>query len=413
MAKSLLIRDVDKESLDWLHSAVPAGSSQGKFLKEIIKSAQEQSEVTEKLKVKKKVSKAKFTFIDLFAGIGGFHLGMKINGGECVFANEWDKYSAQTYMHWTGCEVLTMDDIREIDYEKAIPAHDVLCAGFPCQPFSIAGVSKKNSLGRKHGFQDADQGNLFFAICDIVAEKQPSILVLENVKNLKSHDKGKTWKVIQEAIEALDYELKFEIIDAQSWVPQHRERIFMVCFNRKKFTRNEIESFVFPKRPQKFPKLGSILESNPDKKYMLTDNLWKYLQNYAKKHKAAGNGFGFGLVGPNDVTRTISARYYKDGSEILVRQPYWRNPRRLTPYEASQLMGFNSRLAKFMGHKNGFPQVVSDMQSYKQFGNSVSPLVVEAVGKEITKILALQAERLKKSRNAASRRKVAPKSRQK
>ena len=413
MAKSLLIRDVDKESLDWLHSAVPAGSSQGKFLKEIIKSAQEQSEVTEKLKVNKKVSKAKFTFIDLFAGIGGFHLGMKINGGECVFANEWDKYSAQTYMHWTGCEVLTMDDIREIDYEKAIPAHDVLCAGFPCQPFSIAGVSKKNSLGRKHGFQDADQGNLFFAICDIVAEKRPSILVLENVKNLKSHDKGKTWKVIQESIEALDYELKFEIIDAQSWVPQHRERIFMVCFNRKKFTRNEIESFVFPKRPQKFPKLGSILESNPDKKYMLTDNLWKYLQNYAKKHKAAGNGFGFGLVGPNDVTRTISARYYKDGSEILVRQPYWRNPRRLTPYEASQLMGFNSRLAKFMGHKNGFPQVVSDMQSYKQCGNSVSPLVVEAVGKEITKILALKAERLKKSRNAASRRKVAPKSRQK
>jgi DNA (cytosine-5)-methyltransferase 1 len=413
VAKNLLIRDVDKESLDWLHSAVPAGSSQGKFLKEIIKSAQEQSEVTGKLKVGKKVPKAKFTFIDLFAGIGGFHLGMKINGGECVFANEWDKYSAQTYMHWTGCQVLTMDDIREIDYVKAIPAHDVLCAGFPCQPFSIAGVSKKNSLGRKHGFQDADQGNLFFAICDIVAEKRPSILLLENVKNLKSHDKGKTWKVIQEAIEALDYELKFEIIDAQSWVPQHRERIFMVCFNRKKFTQSEIESFVFPKRPQKFPKLGSILESNPDKKYMLTDNLWKYLQNYAKKHKAAGNGFGFGLVGPSDVTRTISARYYKDGSEILVRQPYWRNPRRLTPYEASQLMGFNSRLAKFMGHKKGFPQVVSDMQSYKQFGNSVSPLVVEAVGKEITKILDLKSERLKKSRNAASRRKVAPKSPQK
>ena len=340
-----------------------------------------------------------FTFIDLFAGIGGFHIGMSVNGGECVFANEWDKYSAQTYKAWTKTDHLNTEDIRTLNYKTDIPKHDVLCAGFPCQPFSIAGVSKKNSLGRKHGFLDLEQGNLFFAICDIIAAKRPPIVVLENVKNLRSHDKGKTWRVIQESIDELGYEMKTEVIDAQKWVPQHRERIFMICFDRKKFTTTEIDSFKFPKGPTKNQNLGLILDSNPDKKYMLTDNLWAYLQKYAEKHKRAGNGFGFGLVGPQDITRTLSARYYKDGSEILIKQPYWRNPRRLTIGEAARLMGFNARLAKKMGFNSEFPQVCSDMQSYKQFGNSVSPLIVEDLAKEIVKVLELRSARKSSSKS--------------
>ena len=394
MAKSLLIRNIDDSTMKWIQQNIPAGVTQEKFIKSLIDSARVMEPAAKK-NLPSKNESSEFTFIDLFAGIGGFHFGMKINGGRCVFANEWDKYSAMTYLAWTGCEYLTTSDIRDLEYESEIPSHDVLCAGFPCQPFSIAGVSKKNSLGRKHGFQDAEQGNLFFAICDIVAEKKPAVLFLENVKNLRSHDKGKTWKVTTEAIDALGYEMKFQIIDAQGWVPQHRERIYMVCFNRRKFTRSEIDSFKFPVPSGNKLTLASILEPDPHKKYMLTDNLWSYLQKYAAKHAAAGNGFGFGLVGPSDISRTISARYYKDGSEILIKQPRWRNPRRLTPFEASRLMGFNERLANFMGHKKGLPQVVSDMQSYKQFGNSVSPLVVEAIGKEIKKVLVQRKQRLK------------------
>jgi DNA (cytosine-5)-methyltransferase 1 len=223
-------------------------------------------------------------------------------------------------------------------------------------------------------------------------------MILENVKNLKSHDKGNTWKVISETLDALDYEVRSQIIDAKHWVPQHRERVFIVCFDRKKFLRKEIEEFNFPKPPAKGPKLSSILEKEPDQKYMLTDNLWKYLQNYAAKHKAKGNGFGFQLVGPNDISRTMSARYYKDGSEILIDQPGWNNPRRLTPGEAAKLMGFNRRFANVSGFKSGFPQVVSDTQAYKQFGNSVSPLVVAAVGGEVLKVLQARNLRLKKRR---------------
>lgn len=338
--------------------------------------------------------KTTFKFIDLFAGIGGFHIGMKLIGGECVFANEWDKFSALTYTSWTEFNHLNTNDLREIDYINDIPSHDILCGGFPCQPFSIAGVSKKNSLGREHGFQDPEQGNLFFALCKVVEAKKPSILVLENVKNLRSHDKGKTWKVIEESIDALGYEMKSKVIDASAWVPQHRERIFMVCFNRKNFTEAEIDAFQFPEGPKRQQILDSILDSKPDKKYMLTDNLWKYLQTHAAKHKAAGNGFGFGLANRNEVSRTLSARYYKDGSEILIMQPRWKNPRRLTPAEAARLMGFDARLAKFMGHQTGFPQVCSDMQSYKQFGNSVCPLVVEALGNQILKVFELRITRL-------------------
>jgi DNA (cytosine-5)-methyltransferase 1 len=306
------------------------------------------------------------------------------------------KFYALTYLEWTGCTALTTADIRSLDYSADIPDHDILRGGFPCQPFSIAGVSKKNSMGRLHGFQDVEQGNLFFAICNIVAVKRPKVLFLENVKNLKSHDKGNTFKVIQEVIDALGYDMKSQIIDVKGWVPQNRERLYMVCFDREQFTKEEIKSFAFPKLRTKRIELSTILEKTPDKKYMLTDNLWGYLQNYAAKHKAAGNGFGFGLVSPTDITRTLSARYYQDGSEVLIKQPRWRNPRRLTPLEASRLMGFSNKFAKLMGHKNGFPQVVSDTQAYKQFGNAVSPLVVESIGAGIVAVLEQRKARLAK-----------------
>jgi DNA (cytosine-5)-methyltransferase 1 len=344
--------------------------------------------------VTKRAATPNFTFIDLFAGIGGFYVGMTAIGGECVFTNEWNPYAAKTYSAWTDHEVNT-EDMRTLEFEDVIPDHDVLCAGFPCQPFSIAGVSKKNALGRLHGFRDVEQGNLFFAIYDLAEAKRPPVMILENVKNLRGHDKGNTWRVIMRSLDELGYEVRSEIIDAQAWVPQHRERVFIVCFDRDAFTPDEIAAFHFPKPPKKEHRLEDVLEREaPDQKYMLTDNLWRYLQNYALKHQAKGNGFGFGLASRSGITRTISARYYKDGSEILVPQPEWRNPRRLTPAEAARLMGFNARYAKMLGHKDGFPQVVSDTQAYKQFGNSVCPLVVEAVGKQVVKVMALRNARL-------------------
>jgi DNA (cytosine-5)-methyltransferase 1 len=334
-----------------------------------------------------------FTFIDLFAGIGGFRLGLNAAGGEVVFTNDWDRYSAITYKAWFGDENFSQKDIRTLDIKSEIPNHDVLAGGFPCQPFSIAGVSKKNSLGRAHGFSDLDQGNLFFAICDIIESKKPKIVFLENVKNLMGHDKGKTWSVILETLELLGYEIKFTVLNASSWVPQNRRRVFIVALRKKYFSKEVIQSFKFPDPPMRTMKLGSILEKNPpDRKYMLTDNLWKYLQNYAKGHKEKGNGFGYKLYGPDDVTGTLSARYYKDGAEILIKQKGWRNPRRLTPKEAAALMGFNRKIAKTLGFKSGFPQVVSDMQAYKQFGNAVCPQVVEFIGVEIARVLNLQSQ---------------------
>ena len=334
---------------------------------------------------------AGFTFIDLFAGIGGFRLGLNSVGGKAVFTNEWDRHAATTYKYWFNEENISTNDIRTLDPKKDIPNHDVLSAGFPCQPFSIAGVSKKNSLGRPHGFSDLQQGNLFFAICDIVAAKHPKIVLLENVKNLLGHDSGNTWKVVVESLSVLGYEVKHEVINAIGWVPQNRRRVFIVALSKKYFDEETIGKFKFPIPPEKKHKLSSILErTEPDKKYMLTDNLWKYLQEYAAGHKAKGNGFGYKLYGPDDSTGTLSARYYKDGAEILITHPGWKNPRRLTPKEAARLMGFNNQMAKFQGFNRGFPQIVSDMQAYKQFGNSVCPLIVAEIGQEITKVLKLQ-----------------------
>jgi len=331
---------------------------------------------------------SEFSFIDLFAGIGGFRIGLTAAGGKAIFTNEWDSHAATTYKAWFGNEDISTEDIRNLDPKKDIPTHDVLSAGFPCQPFSIAGVSKKNSLGRPHGFSDLQQGNLFFAICDIISAKKPKVVLLENVKNLIGHDQGKTWTVITDALDLLGYEVKHKVINAASWVPQNRRRVFIVAFNRSHFSRTVIDDFAFPISDKPAAKLSSILEkSMPDMKYMLTDNLWAYLQRYAAMHKAKGNGFGYRLYGPADTAGTLSARYYKDGAEILINQPGWKNPRRLTPKEAARLMGFNNRFARAWGFRNGFPQVVSDMQAYKQFGNSVCPLVVEQIGLVIAKCL--------------------------
>jgi len=394
VTKDLLIRDVSSGDLAWIAKAKPPGVTQNEFLHDLLRSARDESvqpSLFDRIVPPKIVhSWMPFKFIDLFAGIGGFRSAMTKLGGECVFTSEWDKYAAKTYQSWYGDADVNTDDVRELDIEKTIPDHDILCAGFPCQPFSLAGVSKKKSLGRAHGFEDAQQGNLFFSIMKIVDEKRPPVLLLENVKNLRSHDKGNTWDVIRESIEERDYAVFAKIIDARDWVPQHRERIFIVCFDKKVFGRQDQIKFEFPDPPAGInPTLGDILlETAPDKKYMLSDKLWKYLQDYAAKHKAKGNGFGYSRFGRKDVARTLSARYHKDGSEILIRQRGWRNPRRLTPGEAMRLMGFDDRYSSLFGHEDGFPQVVSDTQAYRQFGNSVVPHVVEAVGSNVVKAMA-------------------------
>ena len=312
-----------------------------------------------------------FKFIDLFAGIGGFRAALSKLGGECVFSSEWDRYSQKTYKAWYG--EIPHGDIRKI-LPKDIPDHDVLAAGFPCQPFSIAGVSKKKSLGQAHGFKCTTQGTLFFNVASIIEVKRPPVVLLENVKNLQSHDKGRTWKTIRETLEELRYWLFDKVIDAAYWVPQHRERVYIICFDKEVF-RNEPPPFLFPTPPSDRPKLRDILEKKPDPKYTLTDHLWNYLQKYAEHHKAKGNGFGFGLGDPNGITRTLSARYYKDGSEILIAQT-GKNPRRLTPLECQRLMGFDEKSI-----------VVSDTQAYRQFGNAVVPKVAEAVGKQVLAVL--------------------------
>lgn len=331
-----------------------------------------------------------FTFIDLFAGIGGLRKGFEPIGGRCVFTSEWNQYAQQTYKANFECDHEVAGDITKIDVED-IPAHDMMLAGFPCQPFSIAGVSKKNALGRQHGFHCDAQGNLFFDVARIIEHHKPRAFLLENVKNLVNHDKGKTFKVIHDTLKnELGYQTHWKVIDAKSFVPQHRERIFIAGFREpNSFT---FDNLVLPD-PLEGPKLNTILHSqngsedaeghftigkkaSVSNKYTLSDHLWNYLQDYAEKHRKRGNGFGFGLCEPDDVARTLSARYYKDGSEILIKQN-GKCPRRLTPRECARLMGFD---------KPGAPRFkipVSDTQSYKQFGNAVVVPVVEAVARHM------------------------------
>lgn len=322
-------------------------------------------------------------FIDLFAGIGGIRLGFEAHGGRCVYTSEWNKFSQKTYLAnfpQTADHVFS-GDITTVDAAD-IPDHEILLAGFPCQPFSIAGVSKKNSLGRAHGFKCATQGTLFFDVARIIAEKRPKAFLLENVKNLVSHDKGNTFKVILETLrDELGYEIHYKVIDGQHFVPQHRERIMIVGFSEKTdFSWDDLR--LAPKGNVRLssilhPEDGSERAEEPytigdkaciNSKYTLTPNLWAYLQAYAAKHKLAGNGFGFGLVDSSSVSRTLSARYYKDGSEILVSQGEGNIPRRLTPRECARLMGL----------PDTFKIPVSDTQAYQQFGNSVvMPLIRE------------------------------------
>jgi DNA (cytosine-5)-methyltransferase 1 len=356
---------------------------------------------------------ADFTFIDLFAGIGGIRKGFDDAGGECIFTSEWNKFSVKTYKanHYCGgknhsfnsdIRDITLSHLSEISDEEAyahidqlIPDHDVLLAGFPCQPFSLAGVSKKNSLGRMHGFECDAQGTLFFDVCRIIKAKRPVGFVLENVKNLKSHDKGKTFQVICDALDELGYDVADvavtkgpdpKVIDAANFVPQHRERIVLAGFRRdldvfNEFTLKDVRKY-FPTDKVTF---GDILEPEVDSKYILTPKLWEYLYNYAKKHREKGNGFGFGLTRPHNTARTLSARYHKDGSEILVDRGFSdtlsfhdeknmeNRPRRLTPTECARLMGFNGP------SESSFVIPVSDTQAYRQFGNSVVVPVFKAV----------------------------------
>lgn len=317
----------------------------------------------------------KFTFIDLFAGIGGFRIAMQNLQGECVFSSEWDKFAQRTYFANFG--EIPFGDITKGETKKWIPdKFDLLCAGFPCQPFSIAGVSKKNALGRKHGFEDEKQGNLFFHIAEIIEEHRPKVFFLENVKNLVSHDKGNTFKVIKETLESLDYTFHHKVLNGKHFVPQHRERTFMVGFDKKIYKGNE--NFSFPELPKPTKSIKDILEKSPDSKYTLTDHLWKYLRDYADKHKAKGNGFGYGLVDLNGITRTMSARYYKDGSEILIPQYGKKNPRRLTIRESARLQGYPEHFVV---------DAVSMNQAYKQFGNSVVMPLIEAIGENIVEKL--------------------------
>ncbi len=321
--------------------------------------------------------------------------GFESIGGKCIYTSEWNKYAQETYSANYQCDHEIAGDITLVK-EEEIPQHDVLLAGFPCQPFSIAGVSKKNALNMPHGFRCEMQGTLFFDVARIIAHHRPHAFLLENVKNLVNHDKGRTFRIIRETLEdELGYQVKCKVIDAKSWVPQHRERIFIVGFRE----RNEF-SFENMKIPDPFhgPKLNTIFHpengteaseapytkgrrATVSDKYTLSDHLWEYLQAYAEKHRKKGNGFGFGLVGPEDVSRTLSARYYKDGSEILIRQAK-KNPRRLTPRECARLMGFD------LTNGRDFKIPVSDTQAYKQFGNAVAVPVVEAVAKHMESYLA-------------------------
>ena len=309
-----------------------------------------------------------FTFIELFAGIGGFRLAFQELGGKCAFASEWDDYAARTYE--ANFHEKPEGDITRIDVHS-IPNHDILTAGFPCQPFSIAGVTKNNALGNAHGFEHATQGTLFFNVAKIIEAKRPRAFLLENVKNLMTHDGGETFKIILETLEHdLGYHVMPYLLDARYVVPQHRERVFLIGFR-------EPRDFKLSPLPNLNPKFKNILDKRVDSKYTLSDKLWKYLKDYAEKHRAKGNGFGFGLTDPNGIARTLSARYYKDGSEILIKQAKGKNPRRLTPRECARLMGYPEE----------FKIVVSDTKAYKQFGNSVVVPVVEHIAREMIKCL--------------------------
>lgn len=309
-------------------------------------------------------------------------------GGRCLFSSEWDSNAQRTYFANYG--EMPYGDINVIP-PKQIPDHDVLCGGFPCQPFSLAGVSKKNSLGRKHGFEDETQGTLFFNIARILDEKRPAAFYLENVKNLLRHDTGKTIAVILNTLEKeLGYIVNYEVVDGGKWVPQHRERIFIVGYNPQKVQIKSKDEIKIPKTPlnprYRRHELSTIIEERKDDKYTLGPGTWATLERHKKHHAASGNGFGYGIhkwpIEKGAIARTISARYHKDGAEVLIEQP-GRRPRRLTVDEAMQLQGYDPD--RFV-----FP--VSATQAYHQIGNSV---VVPAITDTASVIVAFLKERMK------------------
>ncbi len=317
-----------------------------------------------------------FRFVDLFAGIGGLRRPFEEIGGRCVFTSEWDRFCQQTYAanfpEPADSDHRFVGDIRPCAEDpESVPPHDVLLAGFPCQPFSIAGVSKKNALGRPHGFLCDTQGTLFYDLAKIIAHHRPPVFLLENVKNLERHDRGKTFATIMHVLEEeLGYTVHSRVVNSSPWVPQKRERIFMVGFSEE--TAFDFGALAVPEAPG--PTLAMILEPEVDSKYTLSEHLWRYLRDYRERHRRAGNGFGYSLFGPDDVARTLSARYYKDGSEILIRQE-GRRPRRLTPRECSRLMGFDGP------DESAFRIPVSDTQAYRQFGNAVVVPAVRAIAR--------------------------------
>lgn len=319
----------------------------------------------------------RFTFIDLFAGIGGMRLALEKQNGDCVFSSEVNKFCRDTYEQNFG--EIPEGDITMIS-EDSIPDHDMLVAGFPCQPFSLAGISKKKSLGRKTGFEDKTQGTLFFDICRILKKKRPKVFLLENVKNLVSHDKGNTFRTIQESLIELDYSIEYKILDGKNFVPQHRERIFIVGFDKKRY--GEVDFRLEEYRRTEKIVLKDILETDVADKYTLSDKLWNYLQEYKERQRNKGNGFGYGIGNPDGIARTLSARYYKDGAEILIEQD-GKNPRKLTPRECARLQGF----------PESFIINNSDNQAYRQFGNSVvSPLIEVVVWQILHKLKDLEKD---------------------
>ncbi len=329
----------------------------------------------------------RFTFIDLFAGVGGMRLAFDAVGGRCLLTCEVDRLAQKAYCaRFPNAEI--HDDIRTLGAEK-VPKHDILVAGFPCQPFSLAGVSKKNSLGRPHGLQCEDQGQLFFELARIIDAKRPRAFLLENVENLRRHDGGRTWKVILNVlVNDLAYDVHPEVFSSSGYVPQKRKRVLIAGFRKsvgfdwRQFDLNQTGNG---------PKLSSILHPedgtepdvdqgrflNPDgtvrPEYIVTPKVWTCLQNHAAKHRSLGNGFGYGLFGPSDVARTLSARYHKDGAEILIRRSLGALPRKLTPREAARLMGF----------PDNFPIISSRTRAWKQFGNSVVVPLIQAAAEAL------------------------------
>ena len=329
------------------------------------------------------------TYIDLFAGIGGFRVGMDHAGFQHLYSNDWDKYASQTYEAWYGPENHSCKSIWDAIKEKEIPDHDILCGGFPCQPFSNA--------GKRLGFQDNRQGNLFFAIKDIVETKRPKVVFLENVRTLKGHDNKKTFNKINETFEELQYHETHEIISAKFWVPQNRVRIFMVYLDKNFFTEEDKVNFqaeltkLKDGNNKKVKAFSSIMEANPDKSFEIPKGTWESLQKHRARHREAGRGFGYKLIEDySQATNTLSARYAKDGAEILINQQDWERPRKITLNEAKKLMGFNNKYASFYSHKSraGFPVgICSNAQSYKQFGNAVVPQIVHEIGDLIQKYM--------------------------